>query len=103
MFDTINCRLDKIKTCSSCKWLDKAEEPWIDLSPYKFILRQIRNYERLHKGKSSIAFILQDRDVHFIVTYIWHGHSALSECNDVYQLRLVRFTFFNQKSQNRIV
>ncbi|XP_066260801.1 IQ motif and ubiquitin-like domain-containing protein [Euwallacea similis] len=88
---TIHARLEKVKTCTTCKWLDKAEEPWIDLSPYKFILRQIRNYERLHRGKSSIAFILQNRDVHFILTVIWHGHSVLSECNDIYQLRLVRW------------
>ncbi|KAH1017326.1 IQ and ubiquitin-like domain-containing protein [Dendroctonus ponderosae] len=88
---TIHARLDKLKTCTTCKWLDKADEPWVDLAPYKFTLRQIRNYERLHQGKSSIAFIMQDRDVHFLVTYIWHGHSALSECNDVYQLRLVRW------------
>ncbi|XP_050310148.1 IQ and ubiquitin-like domain-containing protein [Anthonomus grandis grandis] len=88
---TIHARVENMKTCTSCKWLDKADEPWIDLAPHKFILRQIRNYERLHHGKSSIAFILQDRDIHFIVTYIWHGHSALSECNDVYQLRLVRW------------
>ncbi|XP_066155191.1 IQ motif and ubiquitin-like domain-containing protein isoform X2 [Euwallacea fornicatus] len=88
---TIHARLEKIQTCTTCKWLDKAEEPWIDLSPYKFILRQIRNYETLHHGKSSIAFILQNRDIHFILTVIWHGHSVLSECNDIYQLRLVRW------------
>ncbi|KAF7270356.1 hypothetical protein GWI33_016682 [Rhynchophorus ferrugineus] len=88
---TIHARVEKMKTCTACKWLDKAEEPWIDLSPYKFILKQIRNYERLHHGTSSIAFIMQDRDIHHIITVIWHGHSALSECNDIYQLRLVRW------------
>ncbi|XP_030768364.1 LOW QUALITY PROTEIN: IQ and ubiquitin-like domain-containing protein [Sitophilus oryzae] len=88
---TINARSERIKICTACMWLDKAEEPWVDLSPYKFILRQIRNYERLHHGTSSIAFIMQDRDIQFIVTVIWHGHSALSECADVYQLRLVRW------------
>ncbi|KAJ8933940.1 hypothetical protein NQ314_013696, partial [Rhamnusium bicolor] len=83
--------MDKVKICTSCKWLDKAEEPWIDLSPYRFILKLIRNYERLHHATSSVAFILQDKDIHHIMTYIWHGHSALSECNDVYQLRLCRW------------
>ncbi|XP_060528984.1 IQ and ubiquitin-like domain-containing protein [Cylas formicarius] len=88
---TIHARLEKLKTCTNCKWLNKAEEPWIDLSPHKFILKQIRNYERLHHGTSSVVFILQDRDIHFIINYIWHNHSALSECNDIYELRLVRW------------
>ncbi|KAJ8918605.1 hypothetical protein NQ315_013110 [Exocentrus adspersus] len=88
---TLNARMDAIKICSSCRWLDKAEEPWIDLAPYRFILRQIRNYERLHKATSSVAFILQDKDIHYIMTYIWHGHSALSESTDLYKLRLCRW------------
>nr|CAH7725530.1 unnamed protein product [Callosobruchus chinensis] len=87
----LNGRTNKVKICSSCKWLDKAEEPWIDLLPYRFMLRQIRNYERLHHAASSVAFILQDKDIYHIVTNIWHSHSALSENNDVYQLRLVRW------------
>lgn len=88
---TLNARMGSEKICTSCRWLDKSEEPWIDLSPYRFILRQIRNYERLHKATSSVAFILQDKDIHYIITHIWHGHSALSECMDQYQLRLCRW------------
>ncbi|XP_074041281.1 IQ motif and ubiquitin-like domain-containing protein [Leptinotarsa decemlineata] len=87
----LNARTDKVKTCTSCKWLDKAEEPWVDLLPFRFILKQIRNYERLQHAASSLAFILQDKDIHHIITNIWHGHSALSECNDIYQLRLCRW------------
>ncbi|KAG5898162.1 hypothetical protein JTB14_034017 [Gonioctena quinquepunctata] len=88
---SLNARMDKVKTCRSCKWIDRAEEPWVDLLPFRFILRQIRNYERLHQAAPSVAFILQDKDVHHTVMKIWHGHSALSECNDIYQLRLCRW------------
>ncbi|KAJ8959804.1 hypothetical protein NQ318_011536 [Aromia moschata] len=88
---TLNARTEKVKICFTCKWLDKSEEPWADLSPYQYILKLIRNYERLHHAVSSVAFILHDRDIHHIVTYIWHGHSALSECNEIYRLRLVRW------------
>ncbi|XP_056633896.1 IQ and ubiquitin-like domain-containing protein [Diorhabda sublineata] len=87
----LTARTDKLRICRNCKWLDKSEEPWVDLSPYRFILKQIRNYERLHHAVSSVAFILQDIDIHHIIVQIWHGHSALSECNDIYQLRLVRW------------
>ncbi|CAG9862397.1 unnamed protein product [Phyllotreta striolata] len=84
-------RTDRLRYCNKCKWLDKIEEPWVDLLPHRFILKQVRNYERLHRATSSVAFILQDVDVHHIVVNIWHGHSALSECNDIYQLRLARW------------
>lgn len=87
----LTARMEKVKICATCKWLDKAEEPWIDVLPYRFILKQIRNYERLHHAATSVAFILQEKDIHHIVTYLWHGHSALSECNDIYCLRLCRW------------
>lgn len=77
--------------CNSCKWVDKVQEPWMDLSPYHFILQQIRKYERTHRASSSVVFILQDRDIHHLVNDIWHGHSAISECNDIYQLRMCRW------------
>lgn len=88
---SLNARTTRVKICSQCAWLDKAEEPWVDLLPYRYILKQIRNFERRHHASSSIAFILQDKDIHFIVNQIWHGHSALSECNDIYELRLCRW------------
>ncbi|CAH1115260.1 unnamed protein product [Psylliodes chrysocephalus] len=87
----LTARTETLRFCNKCKWLDKVEEPWIDLLPHRFILKQLRNYERLHRAASSVAFILQDVDIHHIVVRIWHGHSALSECNDIYQLRLVRW------------
>mgnify|MGYP005983643491 FL=1 len=79
------------KICATCKFIDRSKEPWIDISPYRFILRQIRKTERLLHAPSSIAFIIQDKDIYHIVTHIWHGHSALSECDNVYQLRLPRW------------
>lgn len=79
------------KTCSTCRFIDRSRDPWIDISPYRFILRQIRKTERLLHAPSSFAFIVQDRDIYHIVTHIWHGHSALSECANVYQLRLCRW------------
>lgn len=88
---SLNARLAKIKICSRCAWLDKTEEPWMNLLPYRYILKQIRNFERRHHASSSVAFIVQDKDIHFIVNQIWHGHSALSECNNIYELRLCRW------------
>ncbi|KAL3276762.1 hypothetical protein HHI36_012129 [Cryptolaemus montrouzieri] len=87
----LNARTEQVNICNSCKWLDKTIEPWADLSPYRFILNQIRRSERLNNSPSSVAYILQDRDIHHLVTQIWHSHSAISECKDIYNLRMVRW------------
>ncbi|KAK9884429.1 hypothetical protein WA026_007276 [Henosepilachna vigintioctopunctata] len=90
-FFRLNARTEKISMCNACKWLDRTEEPWADLSPYRFILTQIRRSERINNSPSSVAYILQDRDIYHLITQIWHAHSAVSECKDIYNLRLVRW------------
>lgn len=88
---TINSRVRTLKVCSTCMWYDKSQEPWINLSPYRFMLRTIRREERMKRATSSYAFILQDRDIFFLVNNIWHGKSAVSENYNIYQLHLCRW------------
>lgn len=33
---TLNSRMESVKICAHCSWMDKAKEPWIDLSPYRW-------------------------------------------------------------------
>lgn len=87
----LDARTQQINICNSCRWLDKTVEPWVDLSPYHFILNQVRKMERLNNSPSSVAYILQDKDIHHLVKQIWHSHSAVSECKDIYNLRMVRW------------
>ncbi|XP_008201125.1 IQ motif and ubiquitin-like domain-containing protein [Tribolium castaneum] len=87
----VGVKTNAAKICATCRFIDRSKEPWIDISPYRFILRQIRKNERLLHALSSIAFIIQDKDIYYLVTHIWHGHSALSECDNIYQLRLCRW------------
>lgn len=79
------------RVCKKCLWDDKVSEPWVDLAPYRYILRCIRDFERKKSSHSSVAFILQDVDIHLLITKVWHSHSAINECNDIYQLRLSRW------------
>lgn len=88
---TIDSRVRILNICSSCMWYDKSAEPWINLSPYRFMLRTIRREERMKRATSSYAFILQDRDIFYLVNNIWHGCSAVSENHNVYQLHLCRW------------
>ncbi|KAB0804735.1 hypothetical protein PPYR_01705 [Photinus pyralis] len=91
-----NSQLEKFQVCLTCTWDDRVMEPWVDVAPYRFILRLIRHEEKLKLSESSIAFILQPKDIHYIVVKIWHGHSALTEVTDIYNLRLCRW-FIDQE------
>lgn len=88
---TLNSRTTSFKVCLLCSWYDRVIEPWIDLAPYRYMLRRIRREERLKLAPSSLAFIMQDVDINLIVTQIWHSHSAINENDDVYNLRLCRW------------
>lgn len=88
---TLNSRSNNLNVCLLCSWYDRVIEPWIDLAPYRFMLRRIRREERIKSSLSSMAFIMQDVDIHHVVTQIWHSHSAINENDDVYNLRLCRW------------
>ncbi|XP_022905834.1 IQ motif and ubiquitin-like domain-containing protein [Onthophagus taurus] len=87
----LNSRTESFIVCKSCSYTDRVLEPWFDIAPYRFILRWIRREERLKCSSSSVAFIMQERDIEYIINRIWHSHSAVNECNDIYELRLCRF------------
>lgn len=95
---TLDSRVRILNICSTCMWFDKSAEPWINLSPYRFMLRTIRREERMKRATSSYAFILQDRDIFYLVNNIWHGTSAVSENHNVYQLHLCRWLRFEDWS-----
>lgn len=84
-------RMSGCLICKSCSWKDVNERSWIDMTPFKFILRAVQRDERRRKCWGSLAFVLQEKDVFFIVEKLWHSHSAISECNDVTELRLCRW------------
>ncbi|KAF5305485.1 hypothetical protein FQA39_LY01576 [Lamprigera yunnana] len=87
----ISSTVSKFNVCLTCSWDDRTIDPWIEIAPYRFILRLIRHEEKMKQSESSIAFILQPKDIYYIVAQIWHGHSAVTEINDIYKLRLCRW------------
>lgn len=87
----LNAKMSGFLICKSCSWKDVTERRWIDMTPYKFILRAVQRDERRRKCWGSLAFVLQEKDVFFIVEKLWHTHSAISEWNDVTELRLCRW------------
>ncbi|KAM3966971.1 IQ motif and ubiquitin-like domain-containing protein [Aphomia sociella] len=87
----LNAKMNGYLICTSCSWKDVTERSWVDMTPYRFILRAVQRDERRRKCWGSLAFVLQDKDIFFIVEKLWHSHSAISECNDVTELRLCRW------------
>ncbi|XP_072929230.1 IQ motif and ubiquitin-like domain-containing protein [Epargyreus clarus] len=87
----LNAKMSGFLVCNSCSWKDVTERSWIDMTPYKFILRAVQRDERRRKCWGSLAFVLQEKDVFFIVEKLWHSHSAISECHDMSELRLCRW------------
>ncbi|CAH0554895.1 unnamed protein product [Brassicogethes aeneus] len=94
----INARMSKTNICNACQCLNKSEDPCIDFTPYKYILKQVKKYEAEHHSNTSVAFIVTVSDVFYIMDKFWHGKSALSECNDISKLRLVRWNVNEQWS-----
>ncbi|XP_059053454.1 IQ and ubiquitin-like domain-containing protein [Achroia grisella] len=87
----LNAKMNGYLVCTSCSWKDVTERSWVEMTPYRFILRAVQRDERRRKCWGSLAFVLQDKDIFFIVEKLWHSHSAISECNDVTELRLCRW------------
>lgn len=90
-FPLINSRHLVVKSCTSCSWLDRVEEPWFEPGPYRLMLRTIRRDERKRNNHTSVAYILQEKDIYYIVTRIWHSKSIISETSNISELRLCRW------------
>ena len=55
------------------------------------MLRDIRSEEQRMNCYSSLAYVMQEADIYHLVNQTWHGRSIVSENNDLYILRLIRF------------
>lgn len=89
-FPLHSCTTD-MEICTSCTWGNSANNTCIEMMFYTYILRAIRREERRRRCWSSLAFVLQDNDIYYIVEKIWHSRSAISEVFDLSDLRLCRW------------
>lgn len=83
--------LTKAATCKDCNHLYRITIDQIILTPHENILTSIKTTEALLCTKTGLAFFLNAEDIYYLVTIIWKGKSAISDCNDITQLRLVRW------------
>ncbi|KAL0277167.1 UNVERIFIED_CONTAM: hypothetical protein PYX00_004536 [Menopon gallinae] len=87
----VTARDASCNVCQPCRTTYNIAVPRIDLNPYRYILKCVRREEQKKNCYSSCAFILQDEDMRFLVENIWHSRSAISENNNLMDLRMPRW------------
>lgn len=74
-----------------CHWIQRRNIGVVNLSPYLFMLNQIRAEENTDEKVTPILQLVNELDIYYLVDAIWKSRSVVSENNDLHLLRLVRF------------
>uniref|UniRef100_W5NFY4 IQ motif and ubiquitin domain containing n=1 Tax=Lepisosteus oculatus TaxID=7918 RepID=W5NFY4_LEPOC len=93
---TLNSR--SVGRCRKCSKLDNEARRREDLSKYKNILKHLRKSEAEHNEDAKIAFLLQEKDLQYLVDVIWGAQSPLSAWDDLHDLVIVRWDRFSEWS-----
>nr|CAB3256789.1 CMUB116 radial spoke protein [Phallusia mammillata] len=86
---TANSR--SVGKCRKVQELDNAARTRQDFSHYRIMLRNLRRTEETYNDNSKIAFLIQEKDLQYLVENIWATQSILSAWDDLYDLVLVRW------------
>ncbi|GAB1609628.1 IQ and ubiquitin-like domain-containing protein, partial [Argonauta hians] len=87
----LNVNAARPGACKMCISKDNEGRFRADYNNFKYMLRSLREKEERYKDNSTIAFLIQDSDIHYLVTKIWGSESIISNCTDLYDLTLVRW------------
>ncbi|NXI10223.1 IQUB protein, partial [Irena cyanogastra] len=80
-----------IGRCRSCYQLDNEARQREAYFKYRLILENLRKSEIDYQDDSKIVFLVQLPDMQYLIENIWNCQSALSACNDLYDLVMVRW------------
>ncbi|XP_076635477.1 IQ motif and ubiquitin-like domain-containing protein [Colletes latitarsis] len=78
------------RVCNYCQDARTRSRPRVVYGPYDKMLRDLRRGEAGNRCYASLAFVVDAKIVHRLVNDVWHGKSAISECDRLDELRLVR-------------
>ncbi|XP_031839449.2 IQ motif and ubiquitin-like domain-containing protein [Nomia melanderi] len=93
---TVHGRMTKLSTCIACTWLRERSIAHVNYEHHAFLLSCVRSEERARGSPSAIAFTMQKEDMHHLVNNVWHGRSVISENDDLFLLRMIRY---NQETE----
>ncbi|XP_035283146.1 IQ and ubiquitin-like domain-containing protein isoform X1 [Anguilla anguilla] len=77
--------------CHRCMELDNEARHREDASLYRDILLHLRRAEAERHPQAKIIYLLQEQDLRYLVDVIWGAQSALSACDDLRDLVMVRW------------
>ncbi|KAM4601694.1 IQ motif and ubiquitin-like domain-containing protein [Polymixia lowei] len=86
---TANARV--VGRCRRCSQLENQARSREDLSLYKTILSKLQAGELQRNKEANITYLLQEKDLRYLVDVVWGAQSALSACSDLRDLVLVRW------------
>ncbi|KAG8317850.1 hypothetical protein J6590_018245 [Homalodisca vitripennis] len=87
----VHVRMMSYSACKSCVWLQNIGYQRADMSPYLKLLKHVQNTEMEKCCHSAVCFIFQPIGMCYLTNVIWHGHSAISECQDMSKLQHIRW------------
>ncbi|KAJ8387714.1 hypothetical protein AAFF_G00151450 [Aldrovandia affinis] len=77
--------------CHRCVELDNEARRRKDISLYRNILQHLRRTEAERNPEAKITYLLQEQDLQYLIDVIWGAKSALSACDDMRDLVMVRW------------
>ncbi|XP_044014159.1 IQ and ubiquitin-like domain-containing protein [Aphidius gifuensis] len=84
-------RMKKLSSVTGCVWLHQQSIEKIDYDPYVYLLNGIRADESKKNCFSTLLYVIHEPEIYHLVKNIWRGKSIVSEIDDIFRLRLVRF------------
>ncbi|OXB71202.1 UNVERIFIED_CONTAM: hypothetical protein H355_010138 [Colinus virginianus] len=81
-------------TLGRCHWcckLDNEARQRESFLKYRLILENLRKSEADYQDDARIVFLVQQQHLQYMIENIWGCQSALSACNDLYDLVMVRW------------
>ncbi|KAM4748883.1 IQ motif and ubiquitin-like domain-containing protein [Rhinophrynus dorsalis] len=88
---SLSANARSVARCRKCSKLDNEARRREEFSKYKMLLQHLKKSELDYGDESRIVFLLQQQDLQYLVENIWGSHSALSACDDLYDLVMVRW------------
>ncbi|KAI5627059.1 IQ and ubiquitin-like domain-containing protein isoform X1 [Silurus asotus] len=82
--------------CRHCKQLDNEARHREDFTHYRNILKRLRKDESELNPDAKIPYLLQERDMRYLVDVIWRAQSAVSAWKDLLDLLMVRWDRYSE-------
>ncbi|XP_067171517.1 IQ motif and ubiquitin-like domain-containing protein [Apteryx mantelli] len=80
-----------IGRCRLCSEIDNEARQREAFLKYRLILKNLRESEADYQDDAQIVYLVQQQDLQYMVENIWGCQSALSACDDLYDLVMVRW------------